>query len=62
MFRCHPGLACFNSCCRNKRLTLLPYDVLRLSRALGRSSGSLSNGHQAIRRAGSAAVISADAG
>jgi hypothetical protein len=34
-FRCHPGLACFNSCCRDKRLTLLPYDVLRLSRGLG---------------------------
>jgi uncharacterized protein len=37
-FRCHPGLACFNSCCRDKRLTLLPYDVLRLRRALGKSS------------------------
>jgi Fe-S-cluster containining protein len=37
-FRCHPGLACFNSCCRNKRLGLLPYDVLRLSRALGLGS------------------------
>jgi Fe-S-cluster containining protein len=37
-FRCHPGLPCFNSCCRDKRLTLLPYDVLRLSRALGRTS------------------------
>ncbi len=37
-FRCHPGLACFNSCCRDKRLGLLPYDVLRLSRALGVSS------------------------
>jgi Fe-S-cluster containining protein len=34
-FRCHAGLACFNSCCRDKRLSLLPYDVLRLSRALG---------------------------
>lgn len=37
-FRCHPGLACFNSCCRGKRLTLLPYDVLRLRRALGCTS------------------------
>jgi Fe-S-cluster containining protein len=34
-FRCHPALACFNSCCRDKRLMLLPYDVLRLRRALG---------------------------
>jgi Fe-S-cluster containining protein len=40
-FRCHPGLACFNSCCRDKRLTLLPYDVLRLARGLGRTSGEL---------------------
>lgn len=35
-FRCHPALACFNACCRDKRLTLLPYDVLRLARALRR--------------------------
>ncbi|HEY6005279.1 MAG TPA: YkgJ family cysteine cluster protein [Anaeromyxobacter sp.] len=40
-FRCHAGLACFNSCCRDKRLTLLPYDVVRLRRALGRSSAEL---------------------
>ncbi len=40
-FRCHPGLACFNSCCRDKRLTLLPYDVLRLSRGLGCDSAEL---------------------
>jgi uncharacterized protein len=40
-FRCHAGLGCFNSCCRDKRLTLLPYDVVRLRRALGRSSAEL---------------------
>ncbi len=39
-FRCHPGLACFNTCCRDKRLMLLPYDVLRLSRALARGSAA----------------------
>jgi Fe-S-cluster containining protein len=33
-FRCHAGLACFNTCCRDKRLMLLPYDVLRLARGL----------------------------
>jgi len=33
-FRCGPDLACFNSCCRNKRLPLFPYDFLRLRRAL----------------------------
>lgn len=40
-FRCHPGLACFNSCCRDKRLSLLPYDVLRLSRGLSCRSDEL---------------------
>jgi uncharacterized protein len=44
-FRCHPGLACFNSCCRDKRLTLLPYDVLRLSRALGFHSDAFLAAH-----------------
>ncbi len=34
-FSCHSGLACFNSCCRNKHLPLTPYDVLRMKRALG---------------------------
>ena len=34
-FSCHSGLACFNTCCRNKHLPLTPYDVLRLKRALG---------------------------
>lgn len=37
-FRCHPGLPCFNSCCSGKRLTLLPFDVLRLARGLGRGT------------------------
>ncbi len=47
-FRCHPGLACFNSCCRDKRLGLLPYDVLRLSRALGLSSDAFLARHGAL--------------
>jgi uncharacterized protein len=40
-FRCHSGLICFTSCCRDKRLSLLPYDVLRLARGLGLSTGEL---------------------
>jgi hypothetical protein len=44
-FRCHPALPCFNSCCRDKRLTLLPYDVLRLSRGLGCSSDAFLGEH-----------------
>lgn len=44
-FRCHPDLACFNSCCRDKRLPLLPYDALRLRRALGLGSAALLEDH-----------------
>lgn len=34
-FACDRSLACFNSCCRGKRLPLTPYDVLRLKQGLG---------------------------
>jgi hypothetical protein len=37
-FRCHPEIACFNRCCRNLNLFLYPYDVIRLTKALGISS------------------------
>jgi hypothetical protein len=37
-FRCHPGVGCFNRCCRNLNLFLYPYDVLRLKKRLGISS------------------------
>jgi uncharacterized protein len=37
-FRCHPGLSCFNQCCRNLNLFLYPYDVLRLRSCLEISS------------------------
>lgn len=33
-FSCHPGLTCFNTCCREKHLPLTPYDVLRMRQAL----------------------------
>jgi Fe-S-cluster containining protein len=37
-FRCHPGVACFNRCCRNLNLFLYPYDVIRLKQSLEISS------------------------
>ena len=37
-FRCHQDIACFNACCRNIDITLMPYDILRLKRRLGLSS------------------------
>ena len=38
-FDCHPGVACFNACCRSTDITLTPYDVVRLKRRLGMGSG-----------------------
>jgi Fe-S-cluster containining protein len=29
-FSCHPGIACFNDCCRDLHQFLTPYDILRL--------------------------------
>ncbi len=40
-FRCHAGLSCFNQCCREALVILSPYDILRLSRRLGLTSGDL---------------------
>ncbi|MDM8540357.1 YkgJ family cysteine cluster protein [Desulfococcaceae bacterium HSG9] len=37
-FRCHPGISCFNQCCRNLNLFLYPYDIVRLKQRLKISS------------------------
>lgn len=37
-FDCHPGVACFNACCRDLSQALTPYDILRLKAHLGLSS------------------------
>lgn len=37
-FRCHKNIACFNACCKSIDITLTPYDILRLKRALEMSS------------------------
>lgn len=38
-FRCHKGISCFNACCKHADVTLVPYDILRLKRRLGLTSG-----------------------
>jgi hypothetical protein len=38
-FRCYKGISCFTQCCSNIDILLTPYDVLRLKRRLGLSSG-----------------------
>lgn len=38
-FDCHPGVPCFTECCRDLKLMLTPYDILRLKRHLGLTAG-----------------------
>jgi Fe-S-cluster containining protein len=38
-FGCHPGVSCFNHCCSDVNIFLSPYDVLRLKKRLGITSG-----------------------
>jgi hypothetical protein len=38
VFACHPVVPCFTECCRKLELSLSPYDVVRLKKALAISS------------------------
>jgi uncharacterized protein len=38
-FACHKGVSCFTDCCADLSLILTPYDIVRLKRRLGISSG-----------------------
>ena len=38
-FGCHSGLACFNRCCHDVNILLTPYDIIRMKKSLGISSG-----------------------
>ncbi|WAC06274.1 MAG: YkgJ family cysteine cluster protein [Thermodesulfobacteriota bacterium] len=38
-FLCHNELSCFNVCCADVNIFLTPYDVLRMKKAMGLSSG-----------------------
>ncbi|OSM02088.1 YkgJ family cysteine cluster protein [Magnetofaba australis] len=33
-FGCHPGVSCFNECCKNIEIVLTPYDMVRLRNRL----------------------------
>ena len=37
-FDCHPGVTCFNKCCRDVNIFLTPYDVLRMKNRMGMKS------------------------
>jgi len=38
-FRCYKDISCFNKCCRHTNMLLTPYDILRIKKRLGLSSG-----------------------
>ncbi|MBO8129631.1 MAG: YkgJ family cysteine cluster protein [Peptococcaceae bacterium] len=44
-FKCDPGYACFNQCCRDINIYLTPYDVLRMRRKLKISSQEFLDNH-----------------
>ena len=44
-FHCHKGISCFNACCKNIDITLMPYDILRLKRRAGLTSSQWVNRH-----------------
>ena len=47
-FRCGPGVACFNQCCRDLNQALTPYDVLRLRTHLNLSWDQFHEKHVAL--------------
>ena len=48
-FRCHKGVSCFTHCCSNVDIMLTPYDVLRLKKRLGLSSGEFLDKYAVVR-------------
>ncbi|MBI4697643.1 MAG: YkgJ family cysteine cluster protein [Nitrospirae bacterium] len=38
-FRCHKGIKCFTKCCNSIDILLTPYDILRMKKRLGLTSG-----------------------
>ncbi len=49
-FSCHPGVACFTRCCRQLRLYLYPYDILRLKNRLRIHSAEFMRLHTVLAR------------
>jgi len=48
-FDCHPGVPCFTECCRDLRLILTPYDLLRLKNHLRLTSSELIARHLELK-------------
>lgn len=50
-FSCHDKLSCFKQCCRDINIFLTPYDVLRMKKKLGLTSGEFLNTYTRILKA-----------
>ena len=48
-FKCHKEISCFTHCCSNVDIMLTPYDVLRLKKRLGMSSGEFLDKYTVVR-------------
>ncbi|MGR3914573.1 MAG: YkgJ family cysteine cluster protein [Gammaproteobacteria bacterium] len=44
-FDCHRGVPCFNACCKNIDIALMPYDIARLKRRAGMTSAQWVGAH-----------------
>lgn len=44
-FRCHPGISCFNACCKQADVTLTPYDIIRLKDRVGKGATEFLKDH-----------------
>ncbi|HSW61702.1 MAG TPA: YkgJ family cysteine cluster protein [Dissulfurispiraceae bacterium] len=47
-FRCYKGIDCFTKCCNNIDIMLTPYDIIRMKKRLGISSGEFLNDYTYI--------------
>ncbi|MGO8739587.1 YkgJ family cysteine cluster protein [Rhodoblastus sp.] len=58
-FNCHPGVSCFNECCHDTDITLTPYDLIRIGRAAGVTSGEAGRmfGTEAVHEASGMPIL-----
>ncbi len=58
-FDCHKGVSCWNECCYDTDITLTPYDIIRIGRALNMPSGGAARmfGTEAVHEASGMPVL-----
>jgi Fe-S-cluster containining protein len=58
-FDCHKGVSCWNECCHDTDITLTPYDIIRIGRALNLAPGETGRkfGSEAVHEASGMPVL-----